>query len=109
MRGTVTGLIGSGLGLIVGVVSVPLTVRYLGAERYGVWVTTSSFLEFLSFTDFGLAHSLTNALGKAYGEDRRELARSFISSAIFTKMRVSLSRELKLPRRQIEMCPGMAK
>jgi O-antigen/teichoic acid export membrane protein len=90
VRGTATGLIGRGLGLLVAVVSVPLTVRYLGAERYGVWVTISSFLAFLSFTDFGLANSLTNALGKAYGEDRRELARSYVSSAFWILCLIAL-------------------
>ena len=81
VRGTATGLIGRVIGLIVAVVSVPLTVRYLGGERYGIWVTISTFLAFLTFTDFGLANSLTNALGKAYGEDRKELARRYVSSA----------------------------
>jgi hypothetical protein len=28
----------------MGFVSVPLTVHYLGAERYGVWLTISSLL-----------------------------------------------------------------
>lgn len=84
MRGTATGLVARGLGLFVAVVSVPLAVRYLGPERYGVWITISTFLAFLSFTDLGLANSLTNALGKAYGEDQRAIARSYVSSAFCT-------------------------
>ena len=84
VHGTATGLVARGLGLFVAVVSVPLTVRYLGPERYGAWITISTFLAFLSFTDFGLANSLTNALGKAYGEDQRAIARSYVSSAFCT-------------------------
>ena len=32
-----TSYIAKGLTLLMGFVSVPLTVHYLGAERYGVW------------------------------------------------------------------------
>ena len=81
VRGTVTAIIGRVIGVIAGLVSVPLTIGYLGGERYGVWVTIGTFLSFLSFTDFGVANSLTNALGKAYGEERRDVAARYVSSA----------------------------
>ena len=38
----------------VSVVSVTLTIRYLGSERYGAWVTITTILTFLGITDFGL-------------------------------------------------------
>ena len=45
--------------------SVPLTVHYLGAERYGVWLTISSLITWMSMTDFGLAgNALVNVLAK---------------------------------------------
>lgn len=81
IRGTATALAGRVIGLGVGIASVPLTIGYLGPERYGVWVTIGTFLAFLSFTDFGVANSLTNALGKAYGEERHDVARRYVSSA----------------------------
>ncbi len=81
VRGAASAIVGRALGMVVGIVSVPLTIGYLGSERYGVWVTISTFLAFLSFTDFGVANSLTNALGKAYGEGEREVARRYVSSA----------------------------
>jgi hypothetical protein len=39
-----TSYMAKGLTLLMGFVSVPLTVHYLGAERYGVWLTISSLL-----------------------------------------------------------------
>ena len=39
-----TSYMAKGLTLVMGFVSVPLTVHYLGAERYGVWLTISSLL-----------------------------------------------------------------
>ena len=43
------------LNVLISFLSVPLTVHYLGAERYGVWLTISSLLTWMSMTDFGLA------------------------------------------------------
>ncbi len=83
LRGTITAILGRGVGTLVGLATVPLTIGYLGGERYGIWVTISTFLAFLSFTDFGIANSLGNALGKAYGEDDRALAARYVSSAFF--------------------------
>ena len=49
---------------------MPLTVHYLGAERYGVWLTISSLLTWMSMTDFGLAgNALVNVLAEASGKD----------------------------------------
>jgi O-antigen/teichoic acid export membrane protein len=70
------------LAICVSVVSVPLTIRYLGGERYGAWVTIASVVTFLSITDFGLAASLTNTLGKAQAEDSHARGQRLVSSAL---------------------------
>src|SRR2546423_7450916 len=90
VRGTATALFARAIGSLTGIISVPLTVRYLGAERYGAWMTISSFLMFLNFTDFGLAGSLTNDLGKAFGEEKRDRARVYVSTAFITLCMVAL-------------------
>lgn len=72
-----------GLNLFVGFISVPLAVGYLGRDRYGVWITISSLLAFLSFTDFGLGSSLLNALAAAYGRDDRRQAQRYVASAFW--------------------------
>ncbi|MEY2480088.1 MAG: hypothetical protein QOI04_1015 [Verrucomicrobiota bacterium] len=90
VQGTASGLLGRGLGFLTSIISIPLTVRYLGSERYGVWITISSALTFLSFTDFGLANSMTNALGRAYGEEDRHAARRCVSSAFFVLCAIAI-------------------
>jgi O-antigen/teichoic acid export membrane protein len=83
MRGTAAAIVARAIGSLTGIITVPLTVRYLGAERYGAWMTISSVLIFLGFSDFGLAASLTNALGNAFGKDDREGARRYVTTALF--------------------------
>ena len=63
---------------------MPLTVHYLGAERYGVWLTISSLLTWMSMTDFGLAgNALVNVLAEASGREDREGAQHYAASAFW--------------------------
>ena len=64
--------------------SVPLTVHYLGPERYGVWLTISSLLIWMAMTDFGLAgNALINVLSEADGKDNQRAAQEYTSSAVW--------------------------
>jgi O-antigen/teichoic acid export membrane protein len=79
-----TSYIAKGLTLLMGIVSVPLTVHYLGAERYGVWLTISSLLLWVALTDFGLAgNALINVLSEATGNDDKVSARHYAASAFW--------------------------
>lgn len=64
-------------------ISVPLTLRYLGTERYGLWMTISSVIAVLGFSDLGLNNGLLNGISQANGTNDRELARRYVSSAFF--------------------------
>jgi len=54
-------------GIIVTIITVPMTLRYLGMERYGAWVTITSFLTMLVFADLGIGNGVLNEVSKAYG------------------------------------------
>jgi O-antigen/teichoic acid export membrane protein len=77
----------SGLSRVISVfaslVSVSLTLQYLGVERYGLWMTISSVIAFMGFSDLGINNSLMNGIAKAYGRDDQQLARQYVSSAFF--------------------------
>src|SRR4029077_16307909 len=84
VQGIFTGLAGRGAAIIVGFISVPLTVRYLGAERYGAWVTISTAMAWVALADLGLSNSLTNAVSEGYAHDRRDLAQSYVAAAFWS-------------------------
>jgi O-antigen/teichoic acid export membrane protein len=72
------------LNVLISFLSVPLTVHYLGAERYGVWLTISSLLTWMSMTDFGLAgNALINVLAEASGKEDREGAQHYSASCFW--------------------------
>ena len=74
----VAKLISVGTALI----SVPLTIGYLGPERYGLWMTITSVVTFVSFADLGIGNGLLNAISEAHGKNDRESARTYVSSAL---------------------------
>jgi len=72
-------LAAKGVNMLVLLISVPLTVRYLGQERYGLWMTITSTLSVLSFADLGVGNGVGNAVAFAmgrsdYGAVKRSLA-----------------------------------
>ncbi len=71
-----------GITIVTTLITVPLALRYLGAERYGMWMTISSLLALLSFSDLGIGNGLLNAVAEANGRDDEAAAARFVSSAL---------------------------
>jgi len=69
--------------------TVPIALRYLGNERFGLWMTISSLLAVAGFADFGLGNGLLNAVAKAHGKDDIEGIKSALSSAFAALSAVS--------------------
>jgi len=65
---------------LIGLITVPLTVNYLGPERYGLWMTMSSFLALMSFADMGLGNGLVNAIARSHGSNNIHDAQKAVSS-----------------------------
>lgn len=83
-------VIGRGVGMLATLVSVPLTIGYLGAERYGIWMTVTTVIALLGFSDLGLGNGLLNAISASHGRDDRYSARRAVSSAFFMLTGVAL-------------------
>ncbi len=62
--------------------TIPLTLNYLGAERYGLWMTISSFVALVTFADLGIGNGLLSVLSECDGRGDRESARKYVSSAL---------------------------
>lgn len=69
------------IGIGVTVISVPLTLSYLGPERFGMWMTLSAFSMLLSFTDLGVGNSVLTAVANRSGASNGAELRRQISSA----------------------------
>lgn len=88
-RGIFTGLAGRGVAVLVSFFSVPLTVRYLGAERYGAWVTIGTAMAWVALADLGLSSSLTNAVSEGYARENDGLAGDYVAAAFWSLIAVA--------------------
>jgi O-antigen/teichoic acid export membrane protein len=68
--------------IAVSLVTVPLTIRYLGKERFGLWMTVSSVLAVAAFADFGIGNGILNSVSDAYGKDDRDTIHHVVSSGL---------------------------
>jgi O-antigen/teichoic acid export membrane protein len=77
--------------LVAPLVTVPIALNYLGEARFGLWMTVSSTLLMLSFSDLGLGNSLITTVAKAAGRDDRPSAQRLVSSAAGMLLAVAVS------------------
>ena len=77
-----SSLISRGLLALVSLVSVPLTISYLGKERYGMWIAINVLLTWAVVADFGIGRGLLNQLSDAMGKEDRVAARRAVSTAL---------------------------
>ena len=63
---------------------VPLTLGYLNAYEYGIWLTLNSILAWINSFDIGLGNGLRNKLATAIAEGDKEKARAYVSTTFFT-------------------------
>ena len=78
-----------GVSMLASLVSIPLTFRYLGVERYGLWMILLSFISVLSFADMGVGSGVMNAISEANGKDDRELQRVYVTSGLVLMMGIA--------------------
>lgn len=90
MQATLASLAGRGISIGITFFSVPLTIGYLGAERYGVWMTISAMLAWLTLADLGMGNGLTNAISEAYGKEQPELAQVYVATTFWLLVVVTL-------------------
>jgi O-antigen/teichoic acid export membrane protein len=84
--GAASRLLSSALTLV----SLPLAVRYLGAERYGVWATITSTAVWINLLDLGIANTLTNHISRAFARDDKSSAARYFTNALALSAGVSL-------------------
>jgi O-antigen/teichoic acid export membrane protein len=90
-QGTLSALAMRGIGAMAGLAAVPITVGYLGPERYGVWMTIAATLAWLSLSDLGVLNELTNVLAAARASGDTARARAAVSTALLAVAAVTLS------------------
>lgn len=79
-----TAVLVQGVAMLTSIVSVPLTVSYLGPERYGIWLTLNSALMWLYLGQMGLGgNALVTRLSRALADNDDMAAGELVSTSFF--------------------------
>lgn len=78
-----TSALAKGVSVLAMLITVPITLNYLGAERFGLWMTIASLAAFLGFADLGIGNGVLNMVSEAYGKNDDDTARRCSSNAFF--------------------------
>lgn len=69
-----------GLSIAISLILVPMTLNYVDSGTYGVWLTLSSVVGWISFFDIGINNGLKNRLTEALAKNNSELGRTYVST-----------------------------
>lgn len=78
-----TSFIAKALSMGVSLITVRLAFRYLGAERYGMWMTITSIVLMFGSADLGMSGGLVNHIADAAGRGDKDDERRASSSAFW--------------------------
>jgi len=82
-KNIIGSLLIKGISIAIGLILVPLTIHYINPSQYGIWLTLSSMIAWISFFDIGFTHGLRNKFAEAKAKGDKEVARTYISTTYY--------------------------
>lgn len=76
--------------LLVNLMLIPLSIKFVSADQFGVWLTISSLITWFNFFDIGLSHGLRNKLVEADLAGREDLKKKYISTSYASLVIIAL-------------------
>jgi len=73
-----------GTGILINLAFVSLLIDILDIQNYGIWITITTILGWISFFDIGLGHGLRNKLAESIAKKNDTLSRQYVSTTYIT-------------------------
>jgi O-antigen/teichoic acid export membrane protein len=77
----VSSLFARGVSALCQILQVPIAIKALGNEAFGLWISLMSVSYLITFADFGLGQGTQNKLAEAFATNRRDLQRDLFANA----------------------------
>ena len=79
-KNIVGSLLAKGVSILISLILVPMTLGYVTPETYGIWLTLSSIIHWLTFFDIGFTQGLKNKLAEALALGDYKKGKSLVST-----------------------------
>ena len=70
-----------GISILISFLIVPITLDYISAEEYGIWMLFASLITWMNLFDIGLGNGLRNKLSESLALNDLKLSKIYISSS----------------------------
>lgn len=68
------------LSIAISLVMVPMTLGYVNAVQYGIWITLSSIVGWLGYFDIGFGNGLRNKFAESVALGDKKIAKVYVST-----------------------------
>lgn len=68
------------ISIAISLMVVPATINYINAEQYGIWLTLSSIIAWLSYFNFGFSSGFRNKFAESIAKNDHTSARKYVST-----------------------------
>ena len=68
------------LSMLISLAYVPLVLGYLDQEKYGIWITLTTVVNWIRLLDFGMGGGMRNKLAEAISLKQYEKGRVYVST-----------------------------
>jgi O-antigen/teichoic acid export membrane protein len=82
-KNIIASFIIKGCSIAISLLIVPLSLKYVHPSQYGIWLTLSSMVAWISFFDIGFTQGFRNRFAEAKAKGDTLLARIYISTTYF--------------------------
>jgi len=90
-KANLTSIIERVISGLTPIILVPLYIKYLTIEEYGIWLIILSLTSLIYLTNFGILQVVTNAIAKDISEDNVDYYSKVASSGFFLFLKITLS------------------
>lgn len=80
IKNIVIPLVTKGGGIVLTFFLIPMTIKYVSVEKYGIWLTIMSIANWLIYMDIGLGNGLKNKLGEQIALRNFTKAKALVST-----------------------------
>lgn len=84
VKGVVLSVVAKMIYIISSFLIVPLTIDYVNPTQYGIWLTMSSIISWITLFDLGLGNGFRNRFAEAKAEGNIDLAKCYLSTTYFS-------------------------
>ena len=78
------------ISMFLSLVYTPMLLHYLGDEKYGLWVTVLSIINWVNYFDVGIGNGMRHLLAKELADDEKEKAAKTVSTSYIVLTLISM-------------------